>query len=146
MSPVWVRLSRWESRQAEVGDPERAVGIDQEVGRLDVAMDDSQAMGVVKRVGGLGAQPGDIAAKGPIPVRRSDRGRCQGVVTGPRAGARSQDRVGASDLVASAAARHAHGSATSRRTGAGIVRFGRMQWTFFGSFHHDGGWHSAFPA
>jgi hypothetical protein len=46
---------RGEPRQAEIGDPERAIGIDEEVGRLDVAMENSQAMGVLERVGGLGA-------------------------------------------------------------------------------------------
>ena len=52
--------------------------IDQEVGRLDVAMDDAQTMGVVKRVGRFGTQTGDIAAKarsrcmGPNAVNASD--------------------------------------------------------------------------
>ena len=55
-----------ESRQAEVGDPDRAVGVDQEVGRLDVAMEDAQAMGVVQRIGRLDAQPGDVAAEVPV--------------------------------------------------------------------------------
>ena len=52
-----------ESGQAEVGDPDRAVGVDQEVGRLDVAMEDTQAMGVVQRIRRLEAQPGGIAAE-----------------------------------------------------------------------------------
>ena len=44
--------------------------IDQEVGRLDVAMEDAQAMGVVQRIGRLGAQPGDIAAEVPVLMDR----------------------------------------------------------------------------
>ena len=62
-----------EPRQAEVGDPECAIAIDQEVGRLDVAMDDAQAMGVVERIGSLDSQAGHIAAKGAVLVRRPAR-------------------------------------------------------------------------
>ncbi len=83
-----------ESRQAEIGDPECTVGIDQEVGRLDVAMDDTQAMGVVERIGGLGTQPGDIAAKGPILVHRPDRRRSPGdSLLPPVPGSGNQHRV-----------------------------------------------------
>jgi hypothetical protein len=45
-------------RQAEAGDPEVAADVDQQVGRLDVAVDDPQAMGVIKGFGGLHGQMG----------------------------------------------------------------------------------------
>ena len=50
--------------QAEVGDPQVAPDVDQQVGRLDVAVDDPQAMGVVEGLGGLQAQVGDGAEIG----------------------------------------------------------------------------------
>ena len=53
------------------------MGVDQEIGRLDVAMEDSQAMGMVERVGRFDAQPGDVAAKGPVLVHQPDRRGCQ---------------------------------------------------------------------
>ncbi len=37
--------------------------IDQEVGGLDVAMEDSQAVGMVERVGCLSSERGDVATK-----------------------------------------------------------------------------------
>ena len=42
--------------QAEVGHPEVALGVEQEIGRLDVAVDDPALMGVVERLGGLDRQ------------------------------------------------------------------------------------------
>ncbi len=39
--------------QAEVGDPEPAVGVEEEVGRLDVAVDQAAPVGVVQPGGGL---------------------------------------------------------------------------------------------
>ena len=65
----------WKPRQPEIRDPERTVGVDQEVGRLDVAMKDAEAMGMVECVGRLGPQPGGIAAEGPILVNGPDRPR-----------------------------------------------------------------------
>ncbi len=56
--------------QAEVGDPDVALGVEQEIGRLDVAMDDPLAVGVVERIGDLGTQPGDLAEVDRI---RADR-------------------------------------------------------------------------
>ena len=56
-----------KARQAEIGDPERAVVVDQEVGRLDIAMEDPQAMCVVECVGRLNAQSGDVVGKKPDP-------------------------------------------------------------------------------
>jgi hypothetical protein len=48
-------------RQSEVGDPDVSLGIEQEVGWLDVAVDNPLAVGVVKRVSDLGSQARDLA-------------------------------------------------------------------------------------
>ena len=50
-----------ELGQAEIGHPDVAVGVEQEVGGLDVAVDDVLAMGIIERIGDLGSQPGDFA-------------------------------------------------------------------------------------
>ena len=47
--------------QAEVGDPEMAVRIHQQVRRLDVAVHDAHLVCVVESFGRLDAQPGDLA-------------------------------------------------------------------------------------
>ena len=47
--------------QAEVGHPQLALGIEQEVARLDVAVVDASGMGVVQRPGDLLAELGDGA-------------------------------------------------------------------------------------
>ena len=47
--------------QAEVGHPQLAAPVQQQVGRLDVAMDDAQLVGVVQRLGRLDAQLGHAA-------------------------------------------------------------------------------------
>ena len=50
-----------ELRQAEVGDPGVAQGVEQDVVRLDVAVDHPALVGVIERVGHLGADAGDLA-------------------------------------------------------------------------------------
>ena len=73
MSPVPVRLKSLGNRARPKSVIQTAPWrIDQEVGRLDVAMEDAQAMGVVQRIGRLDAQPGDVAAEGPVLMDRPD--------------------------------------------------------------------------
>ena len=50
-------------RQAEVGDPEPALGVEQQVARLDVAVEDAAGVGVIQRLGGLERQPGGVAGR-----------------------------------------------------------------------------------
>ncbi len=52
-----------ELGQAEIGDPDVAQGIHHEVRRLHVAVDDTELMGVLERLGGLYGEPGDRAKK-----------------------------------------------------------------------------------
>ena len=46
------------SSQTEVGDPEMARAVEQKIRRLDIAVDHTVLMGVVKRLGGLECQAG----------------------------------------------------------------------------------------
>ena len=52
------------ARQAEIGDPEVAMHVNQQVGGLDVAVDDPLAMGIIEGLGGLQAQVGHGAEIG----------------------------------------------------------------------------------
>ena len=61
MSPVCVRSSRSvRFGQAEVGDPDVALRVEQQVRRLDVAVQDALVMGVLQGVGHLIADCGDL--------------------------------------------------------------------------------------
>ena len=60
-----------ELRQAEVGDPDVASRVEQEVRRLDVAVDHPLAMRIRQRVGDLDADTGDLAIIAAL-------GRCAG--------------------------------------------------------------------
>ena len=58
MSPVRVELvAVLGLGQAEVGDPDLALGVEQQVGRLDVAVEDALLMSVFERLGHLDADP-----------------------------------------------------------------------------------------
>ena len=54
-------LFRMQMRQPEIGDPQIAMRIDQQVGGLDVAMDDALIVGVFQSLRGLRHQPHDFA-------------------------------------------------------------------------------------
>ena len=58
--------------QAEVGDPDVAVSVEQEVGRLDVAMKDALAVGVVQCKGDLDADAGDAEVELAVGVSEVD--------------------------------------------------------------------------
>ena len=55
-------FARFAAGQAEVHEVRLAVAVDHDVGRLQVAMDDALLVGMVQRVGDLGAQLGRFAA------------------------------------------------------------------------------------
>ena len=69
-----------EPGQAEVADVHLAGGVQQQVARLDVAVDDAERVGVLQGVGGVGDQFGgaaeELAARRAGPLRREggDRG------------------------------------------------------------------------
>jgi hypothetical protein len=76
------RRGRLELGQAEISDPMVAARVDEHVGRLDVAVDDAELVGVFEGVGGLLAEEGHGAEEGFL------RNRAVGGETGDR------DRVG----------------------------------------------------
>ncbi len=64
MSPVRVSPSEpFDLGQAEVGDPDVAGDVEQEVGRLDVAVQDPLLVGVGQGLGDLDADPGHRAVE-----------------------------------------------------------------------------------
>ena len=69
MSPALVRSSLVGHRlgQAEVGDPDGPLDVQQQVRRLDVAVQDPLAVGVVQGLGHLEADPRDLL--GEVPAR-----------------------------------------------------------------------------
>ena len=69
--------SALEPGQAEVGDPQLTAVVDQQVRRLDVAVDHAQMMCVLEGLGGLDAQPGDLAEEraGPPVVAQRQAAR-----------------------------------------------------------------------
>ena len=60
-----------EAGQAEVGDPEVARAVDQQVAGLDVAVQDAQRVGVLQGLGRLHGQPGRLARRTGHDVRRA---------------------------------------------------------------------------
>jgi hypothetical protein len=76
--------------QAEVGDPQLAAPVDEQVGRLDVAMDDALVVGVLQRPGGLQAEVGGRAEKGRVPGGGAGGGYAGG--KGPRPARRVRRR------------------------------------------------------
>ena len=58
-----MRLARHHACQAEVGDLGPPVAVEQDVGGLQVAVDDAPPMGVVNRPGHLLDQPGSLARR-----------------------------------------------------------------------------------
>ena len=52
-----------EPCQPEVGDPELSIVVDQKIGGLDIAVNHSQAVRMLQRLGGLDPQPRDQPEK-----------------------------------------------------------------------------------
>ena len=81
--------------QAEVGDPDRAVGVEQEVRRLDVAVEDAVLMGIIECLGHLETDPrhapaycravsdADVRLGGPGDVAEESSSRTIGAVAAP---------------------------------------------------------------
>ena len=64
-----VELVLGQSRQSKVGHPEAAPAIDQQIRRLDVAMDDSDLMCVIERICRLSGPPYGRLALAPHRIR-----------------------------------------------------------------------------
>ena len=105
-----------EPGQAEIGDPEVALDVQQEVGRLDVAVHDAELVRVVERLGRLDAQRG---GRSEVLAAAGGRGRS---ASRSRAWSRGVDCDRRPSVVVSA------GSGDPRRTVAafgGVTRPGR---------------------
>jgi hypothetical protein len=85
-------------RQAEVGDPKSALMVEEQVARLDVAVQDATRMGVVEGLGGLKAEARDVAtvfprASGSAGLRRDEApgpyGRTTAIAAFSRSGGRA---------------------------------------------------------
>ncbi len=59
--------------QSEVGHPDIAPRIQQQVRRLDVAVQDSLTIGILQRLADLEADAGDTQEKRPIPIGKGER-------------------------------------------------------------------------
>ena len=95
MSPVCVRRVAVGLGQAEVGDPDAALGVEQQVRRLDVAVDDPLAVGVGQRLGHLDAHAGprcDRSGAGPPRPRSARTGRAGPPTKRPRCPGRAAPR------------------------------------------------------
>ena len=70
-----------ELRQAEVGDPYIPQRVEQQVRRLDIAVENAPSVGMGQRVGNLGSEPGDFAVVADLglPGQRRRRGRLAGI-------------------------------------------------------------------
>ena len=72
--------------QPEIGDPDRSLVVDQEIGRLDIAMDDTVMMGMSQRLGRLQTHLGDPAEVGRAARRFERRQSLFELLTGDRRG------------------------------------------------------------
>ena len=114
--------------QAEVGHPDVAVVVQQEVRRLDVAVEDALAVGVLQRLGHLDADPGDACGRywrsGSDEADSSDEpGRTaeEGSAGGPDSPATARRRVVAG-LGHRPVRRRPHRRRTGRRSASGPRR------------------------